>query len=258
MPDSESFGLAILAAGLVGVVAVLSSRASERLRIPAPAFFLIGAALASDIWPALGHLSFGAMEQIVQHRAGDHPVRRRDAHRVEAVQVRGRGGDLDRDRRHPGHRRGGSAGRARGVLVRLAGLAADRDRAGPHRSRRWCSPSSGVAKWAAGPGCCWRENPGPMTRWASPCSSRCSAPRGAAWPRWATSRACLPCRWRWRGGGSRGRAGAAAVHAAGPTAERGPVPDARPGQRAGHLRRGHRGPRVRLPGRLHRGHRHRR
>jgi len=36
MPDSESTGLTILAAGLVGVVAVLSSRVSERLRIPAP------------------------------------------------------------------------------------------------------------------------------------------------------------------------------------------------------------------------------
>ncbi len=65
MPDSESFGLAILIAGLVGVAAVLSSRVSERLRIPAPAFFLIGAALASDIWPELGHLSFGSMEQVV-------------------------------------------------------------------------------------------------------------------------------------------------------------------------------------------------
>ena len=65
MPDSESFGLTILVAGLVGVAAVLSSRVSARLRVPAPAFFLIGAALASDIWPALGHLSFGAMEQVV-------------------------------------------------------------------------------------------------------------------------------------------------------------------------------------------------
>ena len=37
MPDSESIGLTILAAGLVGVAAVLSSRVGERLRIPAPA-----------------------------------------------------------------------------------------------------------------------------------------------------------------------------------------------------------------------------
>jgi cell volume regulation protein A len=65
MPDSEAFGLAILIAGLIGVAAVLSSRVSERLRIPAPAFFLIGAALASDIWPALGRLSFGSMEDVV-------------------------------------------------------------------------------------------------------------------------------------------------------------------------------------------------
>jgi cell volume regulation protein A len=61
----ESFGLMTLAAALVGVAAVLSSRVSERLRIPAPAFFLIGAAIASDLWPRLGALSHGTVEQVV-------------------------------------------------------------------------------------------------------------------------------------------------------------------------------------------------
>jgi potassium/hydrogen antiporter len=60
-----SFGLAVLVAALVGIAAVLSSRVSERLRIPAPAFFLIGAALASDLWPRLGSLSFTTVEQVV-------------------------------------------------------------------------------------------------------------------------------------------------------------------------------------------------
>ena len=46
-------------------VAVLSSRVSERLRIPAPAFFLIVAAAAADLWPRLGGLSFTAVDQIV-------------------------------------------------------------------------------------------------------------------------------------------------------------------------------------------------
>jgi potassium/hydrogen antiporter len=40
--SSAAFGLAVLVTALAGVVAVLSSRVSERLRIPAPAFFLIG------------------------------------------------------------------------------------------------------------------------------------------------------------------------------------------------------------------------
>jgi cell volume regulation protein A len=65
MGGMESFGLAVLVCALAGVAAVLSSRASERLRIPAPAFFLIAAALASDIWPWLGRLSYTSVEQVV-------------------------------------------------------------------------------------------------------------------------------------------------------------------------------------------------
>ncbi len=65
MGGIESFGLAVLVAALAGVAAVLSSRASERLRIPAPAFFLIAAALASDIWPWLRSLSHTSVEQVV-------------------------------------------------------------------------------------------------------------------------------------------------------------------------------------------------
>jgi cell volume regulation protein A len=63
MGGAESFGLTVLLAALTVIAAVLSSRASERLRIPAPAFFLIAAALASDIWPGLGTLSHATVEQ---------------------------------------------------------------------------------------------------------------------------------------------------------------------------------------------------
>jgi potassium/hydrogen antiporter len=65
MGAAGSFGLAILLAALAGTAAVLSNRVSERLRIPAPAFFLIGAAAASDIWPTLGRLSFDTVERVV-------------------------------------------------------------------------------------------------------------------------------------------------------------------------------------------------
>jgi potassium/hydrogen antiporter len=65
MGGIESFGLAVLVCALAGVGAVLSSRASERLRIPAPAFFLVAAALASDIWPWLGRLSYTSVQQVV-------------------------------------------------------------------------------------------------------------------------------------------------------------------------------------------------
>ncbi|GAB3971478.1 cation:proton antiporter [Actinoallomurus acanthiterrae] len=65
MDGVESYGLVILAVALVGLAAVLSSRISERLRVPAPAFFLIGAAVVSDLWPRLGGLSFTTVEHVV-------------------------------------------------------------------------------------------------------------------------------------------------------------------------------------------------
>ena len=63
--SAAAFGLAVLVTALAGVAAVLSSRVSERLRIPAPAFFLIAAAAAADLWPRLGGLSFTAVENVV-------------------------------------------------------------------------------------------------------------------------------------------------------------------------------------------------
>jgi potassium/hydrogen antiporter len=63
--ETESYGLTILIAGLVGTAAVLSNRVSERLRIPAPAFFLVFAAVASDLFPSLGRLSDGTVERVV-------------------------------------------------------------------------------------------------------------------------------------------------------------------------------------------------
>jgi len=65
MGAAGSFGLAVLVAALAATAAVLSSRASERLRIPAPAFFLVGAAAASDIWPRLEAVSFTAVQRVV-------------------------------------------------------------------------------------------------------------------------------------------------------------------------------------------------
>jgi cell volume regulation protein A len=65
MTGVTSFGLAVLLASLAVIAAVLSSRASQRLRIPAPAFFLVAAAAASDIWPWLGRLSSTAVQHSV-------------------------------------------------------------------------------------------------------------------------------------------------------------------------------------------------
>jgi potassium/hydrogen antiporter len=63
--DTAGFGLVVLVTAVAGAAAVLSSRVSERLRIPAPALFLIAASAAVDIWPSLGRLSFTAVEHTV-------------------------------------------------------------------------------------------------------------------------------------------------------------------------------------------------
>ena len=63
--DVEPFGLAMLVASVVISVAVLSNRITARCRIPAPVLFLVAAAVASDVMPALGGLAIKAVEQIV-------------------------------------------------------------------------------------------------------------------------------------------------------------------------------------------------
>jgi cell volume regulation protein A len=65
MHDVGSFGLVIGAIGVAATLAVLSNRLGERLRIPAPAFFLIGAAVASDLVPPLGRLSIETVQRVV-------------------------------------------------------------------------------------------------------------------------------------------------------------------------------------------------
>ncbi|MFY9809102.1 MAG: cation:proton antiporter, partial [Pseudonocardiaceae bacterium] len=46
-------------------MALLSNRISSWLRIPAPAIFLLGAAAASDLVPALAQISITVVEQVV-------------------------------------------------------------------------------------------------------------------------------------------------------------------------------------------------
>jgi cell volume regulation protein A len=64
--STESTATGILLISGVVVVAVLSNRISERTRIPAPLFFLVGAAAASDIAPSLQtRVPVSLVEQIV-------------------------------------------------------------------------------------------------------------------------------------------------------------------------------------------------
>ena len=65
MDDAETFGLILLVVGLAGAGAVLSNRVSGVVRVPAPALFLVGAAVVSDLVPRLGELSIITVERIV-------------------------------------------------------------------------------------------------------------------------------------------------------------------------------------------------
>jgi cell volume regulation protein A len=63
--DIEIFGAVVGLMSLALTVAVLSSRLTAVLRIPAPAVFLIVAAVAAELWPGLRSLSIGSVQRVV-------------------------------------------------------------------------------------------------------------------------------------------------------------------------------------------------
>ena len=65
MSDVLPFGAIVAAVGLAGLAAVWSNRLSEHIRVPAPAIFLIFAAVASDLVPALRHIPVLTVQRVV-------------------------------------------------------------------------------------------------------------------------------------------------------------------------------------------------
>ena len=65
MTGTETFGLVVLVIGLAGTGAVLSNRLSARLHIPAPAFFLICATVAAQLWPRATLLPATTVQNVV-------------------------------------------------------------------------------------------------------------------------------------------------------------------------------------------------
>ena len=61
----DGFGLLVLVIGLVGTAAVLSNRLSAVTRVPAPAFFLVAAVIAAQLWPNATALSATTVERVV-------------------------------------------------------------------------------------------------------------------------------------------------------------------------------------------------
>jgi cell volume regulation protein A len=65
MSDAGPYGLVLLVVGLTGALAILSNRLSGAVRIPAPALFLVGAAIASQLVPRLHGLDITTVQRIV-------------------------------------------------------------------------------------------------------------------------------------------------------------------------------------------------
>src|ERR1043166_5754574 len=65
MGDVQEFGLTVLATSLAFLVALMSSRLSAWLRVPAPAVFLVGAAVASNLVPKLAAVPLDTVVRIV-------------------------------------------------------------------------------------------------------------------------------------------------------------------------------------------------
>ena len=65
MNGETQFGLIVLVIGLATTAAVLSNRLSARLRVPAPAFFLVAAVIAAQLWPHATALPVKSVELVV-------------------------------------------------------------------------------------------------------------------------------------------------------------------------------------------------
>lgn len=65
MSGLESFGVTVLAVAAAVLLAIASNRFSERVHVPAPALFLLAAAVASDVFPLLGSVPLDLDERIV-------------------------------------------------------------------------------------------------------------------------------------------------------------------------------------------------
>ncbi len=65
MEDVSRFGLVVLLIAVALLLALAANRVSRVIRVPAPALFLVGAAVASDVWPALYDVGTRLDERIV-------------------------------------------------------------------------------------------------------------------------------------------------------------------------------------------------
>ncbi|HEY5116286.1 MAG TPA: hypothetical protein VIJ00_12245, partial [Nakamurella sp.] len=65
MGDAGAFAVVVLIGAVVGLLAVLSNRLSERIHVPGPALFLVAAAVAAELFPGLGNPPEQLVERVV-------------------------------------------------------------------------------------------------------------------------------------------------------------------------------------------------
>lgn len=65
MESVEIFGWVVLGVALAALAGILSNRIGDRIGVPAPALFLLGAAVASDVFPALGGMQVATVQNVV-------------------------------------------------------------------------------------------------------------------------------------------------------------------------------------------------
>ena len=65
MHDVEVFGLVIAAVAIALTLAILANHLTDRIRVPAPAIFLVAAVALASVFPDLGAMSFTTVQRIV-------------------------------------------------------------------------------------------------------------------------------------------------------------------------------------------------
>jgi cell volume regulation protein A len=66
MNDTRTFGAIVLGVALAAALALTYNRFSGKLRIPAPAVFLLAAAIASNLVPELSHVGINSVQRVVK------------------------------------------------------------------------------------------------------------------------------------------------------------------------------------------------
>jgi cell volume regulation protein A len=66
MSDTTTFGVIVLAVAVAAALALVYNRVAGKLRVPAPAVFLLAAAIASNLVPELSHIGITGVQRIVK------------------------------------------------------------------------------------------------------------------------------------------------------------------------------------------------